>query len=96
MEQWRSSLAIAITILFLMTGSISAQWLKIPLPGTPRTPDGTPDLTAPAPRTPEGKPDLSGICAAATWCHACECQYRQRWYRHWSGGSVPAVGGSAV
>ena len=33
-------------------------------PGTPRKPDGKPDLTAPVPRTAEGKPDLSG-----TWMH---------------------------
>jgi hypothetical protein len=47
--------------VFLMADPVSAQWLKIPLPGTPRRADGTPDLTAPAPRTPEGRPDLSGI-----------------------------------
>src|SRR5262245_57245111 len=39
----------------------SAQWLKTPLRGTPRTADGTPDLTAPTPRTAEGRPNLSGI-----------------------------------
>jgi len=44
-----------------MAGSASGQWLKISLPGTPRTPDGRPNLTAPAPKTPEGRPDLSGI-----------------------------------
>jgi hypothetical protein len=38
-----------------------AQWISIRLPGTPRMPDGKPDLTAPAPRSPDGKPDLSGI-----------------------------------
>ena len=38
----------------------SAQWLKYPTPGLPRTADGRPDLSAPAPRTPDGKPDLSG------------------------------------
>lgn len=27
----------------------------------PRTPDGKPNLTAPAPRTADGKPDLSGL-----------------------------------
>ncbi len=60
-KRWRGSTAAGMTVLFLMAGSVSAQWLKIPLPATPRTPDGTPDLTAPAPRTPEGRPDLSGI-----------------------------------
>jgi hypothetical protein len=57
-------LKIALTgmaLVFLMAGSVSGQWLKIPLPGTPRTPDGRPDLTAPAPRTQQGQPDLSGI-----------------------------------
>jgi hypothetical protein len=38
-----------------------AQWLKVTLPDTPRSPDGTPNLSAPSPRTPDGKPDLSGI-----------------------------------
>ena len=37
------------------------QWLKIPTPGVPRNPDGTPNLKAPAPRLPDGKPDFSGI-----------------------------------
>ena len=50
---------LAIGLLMAVSGS--AQWLKIPLPGTPRMPDGTPDLTAAVPRTPDGKPDLSGI-----------------------------------
>jgi hypothetical protein len=39
----------------------SAQWLDLPTPGIPRTPDGKPHLTAPAPRTADGKPDLSGL-----------------------------------
>src|SRR5262249_557541 len=38
-----------------------AKWLKSPTPGIPRTPDGKPDLSAPAPRTADGKPDLSGV-----------------------------------
>jgi hypothetical protein len=40
---------------------LSAQWLHYPTPGIPRTPDGKPNLSAPAPKTPDGKPDLSGI-----------------------------------
>lgn len=50
-----------MAMLCVMAGPASAQWLKLPLPGTPRLPDGNPNLTAPAPRTPDGKPDLSGI-----------------------------------
>ena len=58
----RSRDAIAtMAILFVAVGPAQAQWLKLPLPGTPRTPDGQPNLTAPAPRTSDGKPDLSGI-----------------------------------
>jgi hypothetical protein len=45
----------------LLTGTPGvAQWLNYPAPGTPRTPDGKPNLTAKAPRTREGKPDLTG------------------------------------
>jgi hypothetical protein len=57
----QASLATAIGLVLLMGGPAFAQWLKVPLAGTPRTPDGKPDLTAPAPRTPKGQPDLSGI-----------------------------------
>ncbi|MGP0075934.1 MAG: hypothetical protein ACLPWF_28790 [Bryobacteraceae bacterium] len=48
----------------LLCTSAHAQWLNYATPGTPRTPDGKPNLTAPAPRTAEGKPDLSGV-----WMH---------------------------
>ena len=41
-----------------------AQWLHNPTPGTPRTPDGKPNLSAPAPRASNGKPDLTGIWQA--------------------------------
>jgi len=47
-----------------MAGTATAQWLSIPLPGTPRTPDGKPNLKAATPRTADGKPDLSGIWGA--------------------------------
>jgi hypothetical protein len=43
------------------TGAVHGQWIKYPVPGTPRTADGTPNLTAPVPRAANGKPDLSGI-----------------------------------
>jgi len=38
-----------------------AQWLNYPTPGTPRTPDGKPNLASPVPRAANGKPDLSGV-----------------------------------
>ena len=50
-----------ITIFFAMTSAVSAQWLAVTLPNTPRTPDGKPILSAPAPKDAGGKPDLSGV-----------------------------------
>ncbi len=53
-----------LTSLFLVLGlavTAQAQWIKVPLPGTPRTKDGKPNLSAPAPRASDGHPDLSGI-----------------------------------
>jgi hypothetical protein len=55
----RSSLGL--WMLLGMLSPLSAQWLKIPDKGIPRTKDGQPDLTAPAPRKANGKADLSGI-----------------------------------
>ena len=49
------------TTLCLLGGSLAAQWPQHATPGIPRTPDGKPDLSAPAPRSADGKPDLSGI-----------------------------------
>lgn len=57
---WRSGL-LAIVIVCATAGVATAQWLSIPLPGTPRTADGQPDLNAPAPRLADGTPDHSGI-----------------------------------
>jgi len=51
-----------LTIAMLVAAaSASAQWLHYPTAGIPRTPDGKPNLSAPAPRTKDGKPDLSGV-----------------------------------
>ncbi len=51
----------AFIVLLWMCVPLSAQWLHYPTPGIPRTPDGKPNLSAPAPKTPDGKPDLSGV-----------------------------------
>ena len=54
------TIAIAAA-LWMLPVSLCAQWLNLPTPGIPRTPDGKPNLTAPAPRTPDGRPDLAGM-----------------------------------
>jgi hypothetical protein len=50
-----------VAAFLLLTASVSAQWITVKVPRTPRSADGKPNLTAPAPRTADGKPDLSGI-----------------------------------
>jgi hypothetical protein len=53
--------SLIAVVMFASSVSLAAQWLHQPTPGIPRTPDGKPDLAAPAPRAPDGKPDLSGL-----------------------------------
>jgi hypothetical protein len=50
-----------IAVFLSLAAAAMAQWPNAPTPGIPRTPDGKPNLTAPAPRAPDGKPDLSGV-----------------------------------
>ena len=52
--------ALAIWLILAASTPLAAQWLNHPTPGIPRTPDGKPNLTAPAPQTADGHPDLSG------------------------------------
>ncbi len=54
----RALLVFSAFVWFIPAGA--AQWLDYHAPGTPRTRDGKPNLTAPAPRASNGKPDLSG------------------------------------
>jgi len=56
LRQWWLSLFL----VFLSNGALG-QWLNYPAPGTPRTRDGKPNLSAPVPRDSNGKPDLSGV-----------------------------------
>src|SRR5262249_10220487 len=54
--------AAGLTVLVFITQVAAyAQWLHYPTPGSPRTKDGKPNLTAPAPPRADGKPDLEGI-----------------------------------
>ena len=55
---------VLLLVFVVVSTSVHAQWLNFPTPGTPRTRDGKPNLTAPAPRTADGKPDLAGV-----WMH---------------------------
>ena len=54
----------AIALAGALSVPASAQWINYPTPGIPRTPDGKPNLSAPAPRLADGKPDLSGVWQA--------------------------------
>jgi hypothetical protein len=56
MRYWR-----LFVIFALFSTGAHAQWLNFPVPGTPRTRDGKPNLAAPAPHAANGKPDLSGV-----------------------------------
>jgi hypothetical protein len=50
-----------ILLFACLAFTAQAQWIKLPLPGTPRTKDGKPNLSAPAPKAADGHPDLTGI-----------------------------------
>jgi hypothetical protein len=62
----KSAMRLAAFAIALAAGTSAAygQWIKYPVPGTPRTADGKPNLAAPTPRAANGKPDLSGIWQA--------------------------------
>ena len=53
-----------LVLFALFVTNMHAQWLNFPAPGTPRTHDGKPNLSAPAPHTADGRPDLTGV-----WMH---------------------------
>ena len=55
-----------IAIILMVSCAAAAQWVNMTLPNIPRTPDGKPNLAAPAPKAPDGKPDLSGIWRVAS------------------------------
>lgn len=52
---------LQLAVVALVAVPAFAQWTKVPPPQVPLTPDGKPNLSAPAPRLPDGTPDLSGI-----------------------------------
>jgi hypothetical protein len=50
----------ALLMTLVMIAAPAVQWRHL-MPGIPRTPDGKPNLSAPAPRTADGKPDITGL-----------------------------------
>ncbi len=58
----RSCLHYALLLTFAAAPTaLFGQFLDYPTPGVPRTPDGKPDLAAPAPVGADKKPDFSGM-----------------------------------
>jgi hypothetical protein len=57
----KGSVALVAVLLLVVAESPAGQWLKVPTPGIPRTPDGRADLNAPTPRGPDGKPVIAGL-----------------------------------
>jgi hypothetical protein len=75
--------AIAAGLLAVFGPSLSAQWPARPSPTVPKTPDGKPNLLAPAPRTADGKPDFSGVWENVGWSELREAT-----------GDISGTGGS--
>ena len=53
-------------LLLTLCGPLSAQWFNYPSAKTPHTPDGKPNLSAPATKQADGHPDLSGVWSPDT------------------------------
>ncbi|HEV2201585.1 MAG TPA: hypothetical protein VGR73_17330 [Bryobacteraceae bacterium] len=53
--------ALRCAVFVFLEVTARAQWLNYRAAGTPATPDGKVNLSAPAPRAPDGKPDLTGV-----------------------------------
>src|SRR5689334_7760850 len=51
---------LPILVTMIVSVPLYGQW-RYPMTGIPRTPDGKPNLSAPAPKTADGKPDIAGL-----------------------------------
>ncbi|HEU4689440.1 MAG TPA: hypothetical protein VFS23_13800 [Vicinamibacterales bacterium] len=57
-----TALRLGVVFAFMVLGaSVYAQWPDHKSAGTPRLPDGSPNLSGPVPRHPNGKPDFAGV-----------------------------------
>lgn len=56
--------ALMLLLCIAPPTSAGAQWVDFIPSGTPKSPNGRPDLQAPAPRTADGHVDLSGVWTA--------------------------------
>jgi hypothetical protein len=54
-------ISTSLLTLGLLAPALLAQWTSYSAAGVPRTPDGKPNLSAPAPKAADGHPDLSGV-----------------------------------
>jgi hypothetical protein len=52
---------MVVAALVMQAAIAHAQWINQRSTGTPRLPDGSPNLSAAVPRAADGKPDLSGV-----------------------------------
>jgi hypothetical protein len=59
--RFRIAVAVIVVMSALASVSLSAQWPRHPQAAAPRTSDGEVRLDAPTPKTPDGTPDLSGV-----------------------------------
>jgi hypothetical protein len=63
--KWTCLVLAAAVAIVPEAAPASGQWTNLRTPNIPRTPDGKPNLAAPAPLTTDGKPDLSGVWMVA-------------------------------